>query len=237
MWNLSYGRSLPKGMYFEASYIGRSARNLLAAQDVAALNNLVDPQSGMDWYQAANLLVDAQKAGVPITSLGPIPYFENLFPTAMAALGVFGLPANNNTQAIYGLFADDGFGIRDYTFIQLIIDDATAFGLPVNPGIFPNMFYHPQYAAFSSFGTTANPIITADIHIATETWELRCPMILTTPFQNRWIMLPDFQTGASYGSQFILNPLRPDDNYSLSDFDAKHVVKCELSFPDFRSER
>ena len=52
-WNVSYGRQLPKGMYFEASYVGRMARNLLAARDVNALNNLVDTRSGTDWYTAA----------------------------------------------------------------------------------------------------------------------------------------------------------------------------------------
>ena len=29
------------------------------------------------------------------------------------------------------------------------------------------------------------------------------------------------QTGTSYGSQFILSALRPDDNYSVSDFDTQ----------------
>ncbi|MBO0139434.1 hypothetical protein J0673_24490, partial [Vibrio sp. Vb2736] len=44
-WNVTYGRSLPKGMYFEASYVGRAARKLFGARDVMALNNLVDPVS------------------------------------------------------------------------------------------------------------------------------------------------------------------------------------------------
>ncbi len=46
-WNVSYGRELPKGMYFEASYVGRVARNLLATRDVMALNNMVDTRSGI----------------------------------------------------------------------------------------------------------------------------------------------------------------------------------------------
>ena len=76
VWNVSYGRSLPKGMYFEASYIGRRARNLFATRDVMALNNLVDPASGMDWYTAAGLLAQARLADTPNANIAPIPYFE-----------------------------------------------------------------------------------------------------------------------------------------------------------------
>ena len=223
-WNASYGRSLPKGMYFEASYVGRRARNLFATRDVLALNNLVDPASGMDWYTAAGILHDARAADTPITSLAAIPYFENLFPNAMAALSVFGLPANNNTQAIYGLVARDGFDILDWTFVQLIIDDATEFGLPVNPGRYPNMFFHPQYAAFSSYGTTAY----SDYHGGS--FSLRQRLGKTLSYDINYTLSKSIdnasglQTGASYGSQFILNALRPDDNRAPSDFDTRHVV-------------
>lgn len=230
VWNVSFGRSLPKGMYLEASYVGRAARNLFATRDVLAPNNLRDPISGMDWYTAAGMLAQARLNDVPITSLPAIPYFENLFPNAMAALGVFGLPANNNTQAIYGLAARDGFDIVDWTFIQLIIDDATEFGLPSNPGLFPNMFYHPQYAAFSSFGTTAY----SNYHGGTVTLRQRLGETLNYDINYTFSKSLDnasgLQTGGSYGSQFILNALRPDDNYSHSDFDAKHVVNANFLF-------
>lgn len=229
-WNASYGRKLPKGMYFEASYIGRAARNLFATRDVLALNNLVDPASGMDWYTAAGMLHDARAANVPITSLAAIPYFENLFPNARQALSVFGLPANNNTQAIFGLVSRDGFDILDWTFVQLIIDDATEFGLPVNPGLYPNMFFHPQYAAFSSYGTTAY----SNYHGGSFSLRQRLGEILSYDINYTYSKSLDnasgLQTGGSYGSQFILNSLRPDDNYAASDFDTRHVVNGNFLF-------
>lgn len=229
-WNVTFGRSLPKGMYVEASYIGRKARNLFATRDVLALNNLVDQATGMDWYTAAGLLHDARARNVPITSLGAIPYFENLFPNARVALAGFGLPANNNTQAIYGLVSRQGFDILDWTFVQLIIDDATEFGLPVNPGRFPNMFFHPQYAAFSSFGTTAY----SDYHGGSFSLRQRLGKTLSFDFNYTLSKSIDnasgLQNGASYGSQFILNALRPDDNKALSDFDTKHVANASFMF-------
>src|SRR5262249_49498133 len=80
-WNFSYERKLPGGFVMTASYIGRAARHLLATRDIMALNDLVDPKSGMDWFTAANKLFDLRLANTPILSVQPIPYFENLFPT------------------------------------------------------------------------------------------------------------------------------------------------------------
>jgi hypothetical protein len=217
-------------MYFEASYLGRVARKLFGSRDVVALNNLVDP-AGMDWYTAAALLVSAQKAGVPYNSIANIPYFEYFFPNAMAVLNAdFGIGATSNTRAIYALFADNGFAIRDYTFIQLIIDDATEFGLSGNPGRFPNMFYHPQYGAFSAFGTFAN----SDYHGATFSLRQRLGSILSYDFNYTFSKSLDdvsgLQTDGSYGGQFLLNPLRQRDSYALSDFDATHVINANFLF-------
>lgn len=229
-WNVTYGRELPKGMFFEASYIGRAARNLLATRDIMALNNLVDPATGMDWYTAAGMLHDFRARDTPITSVPAIAYFENLFPNARAALSVFGLPANNNTQAIYGLVARDGFDILDWTFVQLIIDDATAFGLPSNPGRFPNMFFHPQYAAFSAFSTVAK----SNYHGGSFTLRQRLGRTLSFDVNYTFSKSMDnasgLQTSGTYGSAFILNPLRPDDNYAVSDFDSRHVLNANFLF-------
>ncbi len=233
-FNLSYGRQLPKGMYFEASYIGRIANNLFGSRDVNALNNLVDPASGVDWYTAAGLLVDAQRAGTPLTSLAAIPYFENLFPNARAVFNNdFGFGALNNTQAVYGLFADPaqgGFGIRDYTFLQLALDDATEFGLSGNPGRFPNMFFHPQYAAFSAFGTFAN----SNYHGGSFSLRQRLGETLSYDFNYTLSKSIDdvsgLQTDGSFGGQFLLNPLRQQDSRAVSDFDTRHVVNANFLF-------
>ncbi|MGB7207307.1 MAG: TonB-dependent receptor [Pyrinomonadaceae bacterium] len=217
-WNFTYGRQLPKGMYIEASYIGRKARNLLGARDVNALNNLVDRQSGMDWYTAAGILHDLRLANTPINSVAAIPYFENLFPNIAGQVSGLG---NNSTQEIYGLVARDGFDILDWTFIQLIIDDA---------GPVKNLFYHPQYAAFSAFGSFAK----SDYNGGSVSFRQRLGETLSYDvnytFSKAFDSVSGLQTGGSYGSQFLLNPLRPDDNYAVSDFDTTHVVNANFLF-------
>src|SRR6185369_11503762 len=82
-WNVSFGRKLPFGMYFEASYIGRKARHLLGARDIMALNNLKD-SAGTDWYTAAGKISDLREANVPFDTPGlNIPYFTNIFGAGM----------------------------------------------------------------------------------------------------------------------------------------------------------
>ena len=73
--NVSYGREMGKGFSVEASYVGRFARNILGQRDIMHFNNLRDPVSGQTWYQAINQLIDLRYAGVPITSVQPIPFF------------------------------------------------------------------------------------------------------------------------------------------------------------------
>lgn len=214
-------------MYFEASYIGRKARNLLASRDVLALNNIVDIQSGMDTYTAFGLLVDARNANVPVLSLGPIAYFENLFPN----IAVGG--RQNSTQEIYRQLARarvdnnptgallGGRNITDYTTVQLIIDDW---------GIVPNMYYHPQLGAYSAFSSVAE----SDFHGGTFSLRQRLGQTLSYDINYTLSESRDnasgLQTGGSYGSQFILNSLRPQDNYAYSDFDTRHSVNANFIF-------
>jgi hypothetical protein len=61
--SLAFQRQFGGGMLFEASYVGRLARNLLASRDVMALNDLRDPKSGMDWYTAATMLEKQRQLG------------------------------------------------------------------------------------------------------------------------------------------------------------------------------
>ena len=238
-WNLTFGRQLPKGMYFEASYIGRKARNLLVTQDIMALNDLVDPASGMDWYTAAGMLHDLRAANTNINNVQPIPYFENLFPNLGA--NFWGFSGWSSTQSVYqivsrqdftgplGICGSDPcefFDILDWTFVQSLIDDL---------GVRPNMFFHPQYAALSAFSTVGK----SDYNGAT--FSLRQRLGATLTYDINYTFAKSFDnasglesgatgTAGGYGSNFILNPLRPRDNWAVSDFDVRHSVNANFIF-------
>lgn len=219
-WNLTFGRKLPKGLYIEASYVGRKARNLLVQRDIMAPNNLVDPISGMDWYTAAGMLYDAFYSGTPVENLPAIPYFENLFPGLNASLGpVFGLGAQpNSTRAAYSIHEAYAYG--DWTFLQLLLDDDFLNSR------WSNLFYQPQYGAFTAFSTVGR----SDYHGGSLSVRQRLGQSLLFDLNYTYSKSMDdasgLQTSGAYGSAFILNAIRQEDSYSVSDFDLRHVINA-----------
>lgn len=232
-WNVSYGRQLPKEIYVEASYVNRKARNLLATRDIMALNNLVDRKSGVDWYTAARQLNDLRSANTPISNVGTIPYFQNIFPNLgprlVALLGDRSFRNLTPTQAAYFLVSRNGYDILDWTFVQSILDDES-FDANGNPVLGRNLFFHPQYAAFSAFSTVGK----SDYQGLSLTFRQRLGQILSYDFNYTLSKSMDdasgLQTADTYGSAFILNPLRQEDNYAASDFDSRHVINANFIF-------
>lgn len=218
VWSFTFERELPKGMIFSSSYIGRLGRNLLATRDIMALNNLVDPKSGMDWYTAATMLEKLRQAAVPCgstpaacTQIAPIAYFENLFPGVASGLGFnTGFTA---TQAIYrDAFRFNG---NDWTTTQLDIDTLSNVG--------PHAFYQPQYGALSAFSTIGN----SNYHALAVSLRQRMHKLMYDFNYTYSHSLDDasgLQASATYGAAFILNPILQRESYANSDFDMRHQI-------------
>ena len=233
-FNLSYGRELGHGLTLEASYVGRMGRKLLASRDIMALNNIRDPQSGMTFREAMNLLVDARYANVPVDQIGPLAYFNNMFPQMSDwANIVLGTSASlTPTQAAYAFIAfpaQGGAGITDYTFVQLLWDDSmncTTCPFGGGPAKFNNMFYQPQFAALSSFGTIAH----SNYNAAQISLRQRLGNDISFDFNYTYSHSLDnasgLQASTAYASAFIVDALNPDQNYATSDFDATHIINA-----------
>lgn len=78
--NVSVARELPWNLVFEGSWVMRRGEGLPIARDFAMQADLRDPASGMTWFEAQRLFVEAAANGVPLASIGTIPFWENLFP-------------------------------------------------------------------------------------------------------------------------------------------------------------
>ncbi len=226
--NLSYAREIGKGMSFEASYVGRFARNLLAQRDIMHLNNLRDSRSGQTWYQAINQLIDHRYAGTPITSVGPLPFFENVLPGLAAVRNVNGVPtALTATQIAYrrvALSRVGGLNNTDYTFSQLLWDDTPANG---GPSIFDNTFFHPQYAALNVWSTVAY----SNYNSLQLSVRQRFKNDILFDFNYSYGHSLDNASGlqndlAFAGASLIYNPLSPDEQYASSDFDVRHIINA-----------
>ncbi|MBK6795839.1 MAG: carboxypeptidase regulatory-like domain-containing protein [Acidobacteria bacterium] len=225
-YNFSIGRELGKGYSFEVSYVGRLARNLLMTRDVAHLNNLVDSKSGVDWYTAIRQLITLREKNTPITSVGNIPYFQNLFPGLAGNFSVLGTTtALTATQSAYRRVARSAVGGRnttDYTFVQLLWDDGLGFG--------NNLFFHPQYATFA----TASTLGTSDYHSLQWSLRKRFSKSLTFDFNYTWSHSLDTasfteQSGSITGVE-VLNPLNLNENRGNSDFDVRHLINANFLY-------
>lgn len=222
-WNVTYGREIGKGLSFEASYIGRRARNLLLVRDIMQLNNLVDRQSGMDWYTAAGRLNQLRLANTSLNNVPSIPFFENLFPNLGPNLDdsfgfVFfgGMTPSQAAFALHSADPNDGFNITDFSLIQIIIDDL---------GATPNAFFHPQYAALQAFSSVGK----SDYHAGV--FSVRQRLGTSFIFDLNYTFARSMDNGSTLLSQRALsntvrNALNPDLEYSVSDFDVRHNVNA-----------
>ena len=234
--SLSYGRELGHGLSFETAYVGRFARNLLASRDIMQLNNIRDPQSGMTWYEAANLLVNARYAATPITALPNIPFFENLFPGLAGTFNVLGtrtaLTATQNAYRRFALPVVGGRNSTDYTFGQLVWDDSancvsTGANFCPGPARFNNTFYHPQYAALSVFSTIARSNYNAAQFSLRQRFRSDVTFDFNYTLSHALDNASGLQVATAYSSAgFILNALDPDSNYATSDFDVRHSINA-----------
>ncbi|MBI4462648.1 MAG: carboxypeptidase regulatory-like domain-containing protein, partial [Acidobacteria bacterium] len=79
--NFSVAREFPADFLVEVGYVGRRGRHLLTQRDLFMPLDLCDPISGTCYFEAAQQLIRMGEQGVDILSLGPIPYWENMFPS------------------------------------------------------------------------------------------------------------------------------------------------------------
>jgi hypothetical protein len=225
-FNLSYGREVGRGLSFEASYVGRFSRDLLAQRDVMHFNNIRDPQSGVTWYEAMRQLIELRYRQVPITSVGRIPFFENVFPGIGGTFSVLGqnVPLTP-TQRIYRQIATPAVGGRntlDYTFLQSnLFWNNTPFAFT------DNTFIHPQYAALNVFSTIA----TSNYNSAQFSIRERFKEDVIVDFNYTYSHSLDNASGlqnarAFSGSALIYNPLDLRTNYASSDFDVRHSINA-----------
>lgn len=241
-FNFSYGREVGKGLSFEASYVGRFARKLLATRDIMQLNNIRDPQSGMTYYEAVNALVDFRYQNREINSVPSLPFFDNFFPFMPDWWGDTSLTP---TQAAYAFLAPSSVGgadIVDYTFLQLLWDDSptcTTCPFGGGPARINNLFYQPQFAALSAFSTIAH----SNYNSLQLSLRQRLRDDVTFDFNYTYGHSLDnasgLQNANTYGTAFIVNALFPDQNYASSDFDSRHIINANwvVGLPVGRGKR
>jgi hypothetical protein len=240
--DFSITRELASNFVLELSYTGRLGRRLLQESDLAMPLDLVDPQSGMDYFQAATLLAQAAENNVDIKDLAPIPYWENLFPAAAhAPRGLFGCEGKMNranvtaTQAVYDTFSCFLHNETTALFLadtpQFHNGDCLPACSTVNGDTGPFHFFHDQFSslyAWRSQGTSSYHALQASIRHAMSRglqFDFNYTYSKSIDLGSNAERISQYESGSvgtgGFGSQ-VINAWSPGQLRSVSDFDTTH---------------
>ena len=241
VWNLTYERQMRAGTTLSVSYIGRSARGLLARRDAMAFNDIRDPKSGMDWYTAGTILEKQRQKDVDTSQIASIPFFDNLFPSNLVTLFnndpniQAGFPSNwTPTQVFYGLQSRGGSGHPTNPFAFFAGNDWTDAEAQIDKALFdaglPTRFMQPQYGALAAWSTIGNSnynALTVSVRQRLSSLTLDFNYSFSHSLDDSSGLQSDFGFGSANNSgPFIENPIRQGSNYGNSDFDIRHLINA-----------
>jgi hypothetical protein len=103
--------------------------------------------------------------------------------------------------------------------VQLLWDDGLS---PLGN----NLFFHPQYAAFSTFSTIAKSNYNSAQFSLRQRFKSDLVFDINYTYGHSLDNASGLQNSGAFGTAFIVNPLNPDANYANSDFDVRHIVNA-----------
>lgn len=241
--DFSLTREFAHNFVLEATYTGRFARRLLQEVDLAQPLNLVDPQSKVSYFQAAQTFAKDAAAGTPINNIQPIPYWENMFPGAAGPNLLSGLtsttpcspgtaPASPSaTQNMYDLFYC--YAGNETTAQE--IADVFCYPACAGPNQTPFQYYQDQFSSLYAWDTRS-----ASNYNALQL-TLRHAMSAGLQFDFNYVYSKSIDassnaervngfeasSGVGFNNQAI-NAWSPDLWRGVSDFDTTHQLNFNL---------
>ncbi len=224
VFNLVYGRDIGRNFGVEVAYVGRRGRNQLVRRDLAMPLNLVDPRSGADYFTAARQIIDATASISPnapasaYTGLGPVAYWENLFPGAAGG----GLTATQSIAQLFNEVRPDWITAL-WLMDQLCFPECSIYG--------PYAYFSEQYGALAATSTIGR----SEYDALQLTFRKRFSQGYQFDLNYTYARAKDHgssvEQGASFGqgglggySGFLINSWDPDLQYSYSDYDIRHQI-------------
>jgi hypothetical protein len=221
----SVQRELSGGFTIEAAYVGRFGHHLLQQIDAASPLDLVDPQSGMDYFSAAALMGKALAAGV--TTIAPIPYWENLWPAAAGN-------GNTATQNIFNALPFSYAATTVTPFSVLLGMDLFCFDGFSVPGTCPpqDRYFSSQYGSLFSWFSNGNSSYNAGQFSLRRKMSHGLQIDATYTYSKSIDMGSDAERSSINFSAngAIFNAFLPRRNRGLSDFDTTHIVNGEAIY-------
>jgi hypothetical protein len=248
-FDVSYTRELKGGFTIEAAYVNRLGRRLLQERDLAQPVNLVDPKTGVSYWQAVTALAKIDRTGKSVEQFAANPglpanivqYWQDIMqplqPGGAYSIGgsscVDGGTPGSTTSPLVAAYALFCGGIFNETTPLAVWDlggipDANLPGVSYFPANGPNSFYQSQFAslyAWSSMGRSnynAGQFMIRHRMTHGLTWDFNYTYSksIDEGSNAERISLPE---GFGYASQ-IINPFNPGQNRAVSDYDMTHQI-------------
>jgi hypothetical protein len=227
-FNVGVQQELPFHLVAKVNYVGRLGRRLIADADSAQVIDVPDytGKSTQSLSQAFAALTTQVRAGVPVGSLTPQPWFEDILGTSLA--NFFGLP--NNTNAVAALAPQSvQFGNISGVLLDLanvtVLDDFTGL-LPSNIGI-PSQFASNAYLTNKGSSNYNGLLVTVNKNVSSG---------LQFQFNYTYSHSIDNTSESANnnalfnGVEFICDILRPRTCRGNSDFDVRQEINSNFDY-------
>ena len=215
--NFTIAREYKHGFMVQASYVGRLSRHSLVSDDVALPTDLKDPKSGQTYFQAASQMWRLFNAGVDVSKVPAIPFWENMWPGA-AGDGL------NATQSIYANVLPF---VGDATTALLYLDtpDSTGACYPSCSVLGPYALFNSQYSSLAAYRSRGG----GNYHAMQWTARKRFSSGFQFDVNYTWSKSIDMaSTREKDGrtAEQIVNSWSPGQMRAVSDYDTTHIVSA-----------
>jgi hypothetical protein len=219
--NFSIGREFKGGWNLELGYVGRYSRRSLIRRDAAMPTDLVDPKSGMDYFTAATILARQVRAGVPWTSVQPVPFWENLWSKSATS-------TMTATQVAYRRFASSP---EDWTYGLYQLDTDIGGCVKNNrcSDLGPYAIFNPQFSYLSVFSSVGGGNYHG-LQVTLKKAFAGGEMITANYTFSKSIDLRSSTERAGYSSGVLWNPWQPGLMKGVSDYDQTHLFNLLGSY-------
>ncbi len=244
-FDASVQRLLPGGLTLEVAYVGRMGRHLLQSLDLTEPVDFVDPAGGGDYYSAGTALSKAVDAngGSSLATVGPIPYFEHLFPfmanlpntiTDNTGKVVYSGLGKSATQNIYAFKWAPQRSYLGATTSLADIDFFCNYGCPAG---YQSKFWQSQFASLYALSTIGmsyyNAAQVSLRHAMTHglQFDINYTLSKTIDMGSDAERTSEFSaTGTAFAQSAIQNTWKPYLNRAVADFDTRHIVTVDTVY-------
>ena len=228
LFDFSISRQLPHSASLEVSWVGRYAHHLLAQEDVAMPINLT--VGGTTYFTAAAQLAKMARANVSVSSVTPIPYWEQEFGALDGQDMGTGYGPLTATQNVYALFLSNLYN-ETYALYQL----DTPGSLPnsnIGAGVsYPAFrYYHDQYSALYAWRSIGYSNFNAlEVVYRQHFGGLQADFNYTFS-KSLDITSQAERLGNSASTNYsqIMNTWQPNQLYGPSDYDVRHQINSNF---------